>query len=73
MTIQPHPIPRLELRFDRRLVDDRPHLHDLRSSELVEHILGKGNFLAVEVEPKEFSLRRAVKGEPARDIRRVGS
>src|SRR6185437_1419907 len=61
-----------KLGFDRRLVDDRPHLHNLLLPEFVEHVLGKRNPLPVHIEAEKFSLRRTVEGEPARDIGRIG-
>ena len=61
-----------KLGFDRRLVDNRPHLHDLLFPEFVEHVLGKRNPLPVYIEAEKFSLRRTVEGEPARDIGRIG-
>src|SRR5438552_8722757 len=65
--------PHLKLRFDGRLIDDRPNLHDLPAAKFVDHILAKANPLPVDVEAKERSLRRAVEVEPARDVRWIGN
>jgi hypothetical protein len=63
----------LKLSFDRRLVDSRPYLCNFFAAKFVNHILGKGNSLAVYVEAEERSLWRTVEAQPARYIRRIGN
>src|SRR6267142_1345220 len=68
-----HPPYGLKLSFDRRLVDNRPYLCNLFAAKFVDHILGEGNSLAVDMEAEERCLWRTVEAQPARDIRRIGN
>src|ERR1700733_12560020 len=61
-----------KLRFDRRLVDHRPDLHNSSVAEPVKDVLGKNDPPAVHRKAEKEALRPAVEPEPARDGRRVG-
>jgi hypothetical protein len=50
----------LKLSFDSRLVDDRPYFYNLFVAKFIDHVLGKGNSLTVDMEAKERSLWRTV-------------
>src|SRR5882724_4986313 len=63
----------LKLSFDRRLVDNRPYLCNLFTAKFVDHILGEGNSLAVDMEAEERCLWRTIEAQPARYIRRIGN
>jgi hypothetical protein len=60
-----------KLRFNRPLVDHRPHLHDSFVAKLIEDVLGEVDPPAVDREIEKEALRPAVEPEPARDVRRV--
>src|SRR4051812_39363553 len=61
-----------ELRRDRVLVGQRPDLGDLAVAECVEHVLGETHPPSVYRQAEEYAARRAVEGETAGDLRRVG-
>src|SRR5450755_1658610 len=63
----------LKLRFNRRLVDDRPYFLDSLVSKFIEYVFGKRNSLPVHMETKQQSFRRAVEAQPARDKGRLGN
>jgi hypothetical protein len=63
---------KLNLGLDRGLVYDRPHLNDLILLKLIDHVLGKEHFFAVYGKIEEFSSRRAIEANSARDVGRVG-
>src|SRR5450432_1732180 len=58
-----------KLRFDSRLVYDRPYFSNFCAAKFIDRILGEGNSLADYVEAEERSLWRAVEAQPARYIR----
>src|SRR5262245_39447337 len=51
----------LKLRFDGRLVYDRPYAPNFVRAKFIEYVLCKRNSLPIYSKPKEFSLWRAVK------------
>src|SRR5579884_1166147 len=63
----------LKLSFDSCLIYNRPDLPDLLSPKFIEDILGKGDSLPVDMEPKKRSFWRTVEPQPARYVRRVGN
>ena len=60
----------LKLGFNRRLVDHRPDLGNLASSELVKDVLGEDDPLAIHREAEKETLRPALESQPARNVRR---
>jgi hypothetical protein len=60
-----------KLRFDRSLVDNRPHLGDSLVPEPVEDVLGEDDPPAVYRQAKKQALRPAVESQPARDMGRI--
>ena len=65
--------PVLKLSFDGHPIYDGPYLLDSISSKLIEHILGKGDSLPVDLEAQELSLWRTIKPQAARYMRRIGN
>ena len=60
-----------KLRFDGRLVDHRPDLHNSLVAKLIEDVLGEIDSSAVYRQPKKEALWAAIESQPARDVRRI--